>query len=422
MSHWSYSLWLESIRTKIKYSKDKNFKDGLIQELTNSPNDIEHSGRGMRLVDHSNEVEILSDDELLMIEETKCAIEESKASADQIKYKLWMDIKNGVVDEEEQFNPTIAYEKLKNGDTISDISTIKLDMYRLKTANPLINFDDLEKLPTGNIDLFTKIIGNSHEAKIERRNWWLNKYDLENIQKKLNLSYWQDRKFNGKKRLKFAQTYEDQREKGINGMRGLKELFKLLNIDFYGQELVGKIVTRKSLLELKNNKTKLFEFYDVLLKYFKNIISDLNGSTEPFQLIQNAFKHWYNNPENDGKHIYDCSRDDFLVKYNITSHGKVNDLKKSFWVQNSARGENSKKAFDDKCKAGKWNCSMWKKLRPETWTILIIKNMLIKIISSLLGYNFEEYSGHKLMEEYVFVDDLSYLKPVSDNLLIFPKL
>ena len=97
-------------------------------------------------------------------------------------------------------------------------------------------------------------------------------------------------------------------------------------------------------------------------------------------------------------------------------------MKKSFWVQNSTRGENSKKAFDDKCKAGKWNCSMWKKLRPETWTILIIKNMLIKIISSLLGYNFEEYSGHKLMEEYVFVDDLSYLKPVSDNLLIFPKL
>ena len=91
-TQWSWTLWLETSVTKIFYSKPKNFKTQMINELTNSPRDYITPGRGMKLIDHSLEVQPITEEDLEKIIIDKADKEAQIVITGENKMKTWAEI------------------------------------------------------------------------------------------------------------------------------------------------------------------------------------------------------------------------------------------------------------------------------------------------------------------------------------------
>ena len=418
--HWSYSLWVETARNKIKYSKDENFKKGLIQELTNSPQDPLYAGRGMKLIDHSLKIEKLKINPPFFVDldKLKQDIEDSKDKMAEKKYNTYMDVHDGTLVDQYcgPFNPTECYNLLKAGQNISEISTIKLDLWRLSNNSVLqINFDKIRD-HEDNIEIFTKIMDFKDVVKLDRRKIWLSNIDLNNTTKWTISKSYNNESFNPNNKIKYVQILEEQFNRGIVQMQNLKEIFELLDLDYFRKDLNGLVIDRKIILEFKNDNIKLFKFYNLLIKLYKDIIPDISGDVQKYQKVRNALRSWYQN--NPGKHIYDkpVTRLKLIKDFNLVGIGKISDLKSCKWVPRVGK---AKIDFDNKCLAGLWTCSDWQKLQPQTWSCTIIKNILEKILHHLLGYKFEKNDPTSQIETYILIDDYEWLKEFSNDELLF---
>ena len=431
--NWTYILWKEISKHKVKYSKPYNFKEGLKEVFSNKSFDA-IPGRNMNWIDltqNQQEVELEEVKSIKIMSEQMKNVIETKQEM-RIKEKLSLPLLND-----------LDYEKIKsqlrNGENVkkTDIEryklrvierTYKIDLNIIREANErLHNIEGLtqEQITDNNeewsvwYELWKKIIKFDSKLTYKNQRMWKLKFkSIEDLQKYSNLKLelysngingTGDVKQNGNNKFtegdwKYfinSEEYEKDYGKrfsklqnsqiiaqlntfGLQKMNRLVEVCKWLDIPVF-EELHGVEISREKLKELADNK-------DELCKMVKNICVDFKGiikePVDKYEFIRNQLSKFQH--ENPNTWLYDYDRDKLLKDYNLEKYKSVEHLKESDW-KNKAKKKlpEGKEGHIKLLETGCWTCAAYTACDPMQWSEKQVKTMIEKVFQQTLAYSFE---------------------------------
>ena len=398
---WAYTLWLETIATKCYYSRSKNFKDGIVAELTNSPSDMTRPGRGMQLIDHSHSIEPITEETYVNIMENKVDCEEQVAKNLEDKMKCWASIhsEEGMMSEETY---QWVQHRYKTNEPVSKRYEI---MFKMKGADKYLNINWLSIFKSNNSDIFDQVINFQELAKFQRQKNWLNpNFDINGkVIKSFNDYYkYANKKYSGKD-FKFCQALEDQWKDGYTGLIGLQEIFTILGLkDKWRTDLNGIIIPRDQIQTLLTNTALCENLLSLFKKYFfAQLGKKLGKDKSRYIRTRNFLQEWYR--QNPNKHLYTAvpieQREAFIKEHRLMQSLDV--FKKASWKPKKT--EKARTEFDTLCKEGKWSCPQLDALTPSQWSFTILKNYIETVCSEFIGFSFAD--SDKTNSGLVFSND-----------------
>ena len=219
---------------------------------------------------------------------------------------------------------------------------------------------------------------------------------MENNYNKYWANYEKINAVNEKQDLRYLQAVDLELKEGYNTIYGIEEILKLFDRSdlLSGQDLDRKIIMRKEFEKVHDDHDKMVKIFNTMKKYFHKVLPKLVADEDKFIKTREALENWYNDNENENKHLYEeidkgQARLNFLNKHHL-SHG-LDVFKTANWKPKSKKTTREK--FDSMCKEGKWTCTDWNLLKPRTWSLSQLKNNFEKCLEHSLGYSFLDIEG-----------------------------
>ena len=395
---WSWTLYIETVSNKCFYSKPKNFKLQIMSELKNSPSDYITPGRGMNWMDHSINIEPITNEAKIEIMENKIDKVEQIQLSDEKKYKLWGTTHhNEGLMTDETFDWVI--ERYKNNDYVDDKYDI---MFKIKGIEMNLNINMDKVFLSGDIEIFKKLL-NFHDLSIfQRQKDYLN-HEF-NIYGKIfdsfnNYYKFAHRKFKGYD-FDLVQPLADQWQNGYSSLVGIREIFDILIIpEKYRHDLNGVKIERSQLEEILSRPEQCNRLFKLFKKFWSAEFSNkFNKDTSRYIETRNFLAEWYK--QNPNKHLYEeipvDKRDAFVESNRLMSSLDV--FKKSTWKPKKT--DKARKEFDAMCREGKWSCAQLDAVTPANWSVTILKHYLDGVFSSSIGYQFQQTNKKESFLEF----------------------
>ncbi len=393
-THWSYIQWLETTKKTLFYSNNYNFKKSMIAELCNDPLDIP-AGKGMKLIDHSIEKSQLILEELTHIDEFKGDMKNAVVAKNKIKYDKWrtnvitrseiMDIAKRI----ERSDPNVSEDEYIGYLKYTMETELGIDLQKLFMIGDSLGEEKIAPI----IEDFTNMIKFRELEKYNRQKFYM-KYK-KNLSEHISNSYcrafhyqYKHSAVNSNNELKYLQNIEEENVLGYTSMVGINLIFDLLDRpDLKQVDLHEKNISEVDFDSIYNDNKKMNRLFKIMKQYFHKALPKLLKNPAKYEDIRQKLYDWY--ASNPDEHLYakiknGQDRLDFLNAMGIPAG--LDDFKASNW---KIKNENIRDKFDTKCKTGKWTCSEWNMLKPETWTKTILRNNIEKCLDYSLGYIYE---------------------------------
>ena len=438
IKHWTYKLWKEITKDKVKYSKPYNFKKRLMQEFNNKRTDL-IPGREMKWIDAT-----LGEQQVnLSLEEIQQIAEKTKEMKVVIETQEDMKLKQKLA-----LKPLTGkeYSKIdKDLKCSGDVNYEDIERYKLKVIERTYNIDlniirevyekSKNQITSNNEEweiwyaIWKKIskFYSTHVYKNQRR-WKLDFKtidDLENYtkfklaqytegyDKNIDYKYFNHnildtdeykKLFGSKMTLgNNAQIIEQITTFGLQQMNKLVKVCNWIGIKPFS-ELDGIKIQREKFVELANDKELLNEMVESIKKDF-----NLNfESLEKYNFIRTQLQKFQT--ENPDTWLYDYDRDTLLKKYELTNYKSVEHLTEKNWSCKQKK-KITKEAHRILLKNGNWTCAKYIQSDINQWTEKHVKTMIDKIFNETLAYPFEK-SSRKIgdtWKEAKFIDKFENL-------------
>lgn len=394
--HWSYTVWFETAKNKIRYNKPLNFKDYFRNLLCNKPSD-KFPGRGMKFIDCSNQIITLEEEEKTYLD--KIITNDKKDKLDDSFQRFYLN-----PDDKNRQYLTNVYGK-------SILEFNKLCEYLVKKAK----LSDEEEKEYEKVKKFWKIImGIGYQTRYRRYKNWINNSNDEQFTK-LFRNYMKDSTSSvlfWDEEAKVMNVEYDNKIKPIvveglvnrgyhltSIMNDICQMFELpLNTN-----LNGLIIKREKFEEILSNRKQVVDLIHRVkqkTKIFKDVKRNLN------LVIRKRIQEWQLAHPNTC--VYDLNEEEVKTFFKFTGANKTfQGFKPSDFRNGVVKKDEKIKEFAE----GRWSYSDWKKNDPEEFTTETFKNAISKIMTTVLNFKLEKVrigSSYQWAEQCicnVFVSD-----------------
>lgn len=404
---WSYRVWYNNSRARIKYSRHEQFKEALINELCNKPDDALKAGRGMTLEKHNIDMTLdntpIEDYEKIEKEQKDLILAQEELHYDEV-----MSLKSPLQD------------YIDNLDNVEKIS--KKDQLR-------ININKIEKFYKVKFDKFRDIVQNKikkqnydsclyekqkktwyllnepfTKSKFKRQKLWLN----NSYHKYINLTY--EAFIEGDPQVNSWFLMNSEKPPKYTRPQIFDMLWKRripmfaaceLICDFLGlskDNLEGSVIIKDE-VNLKKDKFKHFWISEICPKIGEKRYK--SKMVDNFQLMRHHVQIWSN--KHPGQAIQD--------------HVQLKDVSK--WLKDRKIDQCILKAVlknwekqDPSKQDGDWDCPYWIECDPGMWSAIKIINACMNVISDTIGFKkevLERESKNKNIISYEIVNEFDYL-------------
>lgn len=387
--HWSYNIWFETTKNKIKYNKISNFKEYFKNLLCNKPNDI-FAGRGMKFFDHSEDLILIEDDEKQFLE---------NIAIDEKKDKLERDFENYYLNTSSKDRDYLEKTFGKNIVEFNN-SCIKLIKKNDKTDEEIVEYEKSKKK-------WKRLTGVGYQYRFRRFNDWLSdnvdhsftkmleKYLKDSATHKI---FWDEcakpLKIEYNNSIK-PQVIESLMYRGFHLHHCVKDVCDLLglpkNIDLH-----GSVISREKFEKALSDREKL-----------NNIFDKIKGQTSLFKevkrkfnlLLRNNIKKWQlAHPDTC---VYDLDEEGVKQFFKETGvNHNYGGFKKSEFKKGISKKDEKIKEFA----SGEWCYPEWKSNDPYEFTTETFKNAVSKVLECTLNFKLETVkngSSYKWKEQRI---------------------
>jgi len=371
--HWSYNVWFETTKNKIRYSKLGNFKEYFRNLLCNKPSD-KFAGRGMEFIDCSQSVITLEEEDKIFLDKLMTVDKRDKLEKDFTNYYLASDESNR------------HYLVNVYGSIIKEFNKKCIELLK-KNRNPD------EQAEYDKAKQFWKIImGVGYQAKFRRLKNWVNDSNDESFTK-LFKNYMKD--------STSSLLFWDEDAKVLNVEYGNKIKPQVIDgIMARGFHLTNILNDICGLLDIPKNtklngfKIKRQKFEDALSnrKLINDIFSEIKNKTRLFKEVKRSYnlllrkniQKWQ--CSNPNTCVYDLDEEGIKKFFKETG---VNHNYQGFKPSEFKRGIKKK---DEKIKEfmnGEWTYSDWKANDPYEFTTETFKNAVSRVIECVINCKLE---------------------------------
>jgi hypothetical protein len=372
--HWSYNVWFETTKNKIRYSKLCNFKEYFRNLLCNKP-DAKFAGRGMQFVDCSQTVITLEEEEKIFLDKLMTVDKRDKLDKDFTKFYL-----NGNDDDR-------MYIENVYGIAIKEFNKRCVELLKKPVLTPDEQIE-YEKSKT----FWKTIMGIGYQAKYRRFKNWINKSNDETFVK-LTKSYMQDSTSNllfwdseakelnidYNNRLK-PQVIDGLMARGYHLTNIMNSLCDILDIP-KNTNLNGYKINRKKFEESLNNRDMINNIF-IGIKNKTRLFKDVKRNYN--LMLRKKIQNWQKaNPDTC---VYDL--DDNGIKQFFKETG-VNHTYQGFKPSELKKGVKKREEKIRQFSDGEWTYSDWRANDPYEFTTETYKNAISKIFECVLNCKLE---------------------------------
>ena len=394
--HWSFNVWFETTKNKIRYNKPINFKEYFQNLLCNKPSD-KFPGRGMNFIDCSKEIITLEEEEKIFLDKLMTVETKDKLERDFVKFYLNSDDKN------KQYLVNVYGKSVKEFNDRAEY-LVKRDVL---SDDEVVEYEKAKKF-------WKTITGVGYQAKYRRYKNWIKNSSDENFGKLLknymkdstsSVLFWDDEakvmnvEYNNCIKPIVVEGLIDRGYHLVYIMNDICQLFELpLNTNLNGLK-----IKREKFEDVLNNKKQVVDLiYRVKQKskIFKDVKRNYN-----LLLRQNIQKWQLANPDTC---VYDLDEEGIKKFFKETG---VNHNYQGFKPSDFKKGIKKKSDKIKEFAEGRWSHSDWKKNDPEEFTIETFKNAISDIMKTVLNFKLEtvkngsSYQWAEQLVTNVFVRD-----------------
>ena len=372
--HWSFNVWFETAKNKIRYNKPLNFKDYFRNLLCNKPSD-KFPGRGMNFIDCSKEIITLEEEDKLFLDKIITTEKKDKLDDSFQRFYLNTDDKN------RQYLANVYGNDIKEFNKSCECLVKKVKL----SDEEVVEYEKSKK--------FWKIImGIGYQTKYRRyKNWIKNSSDeqftklFRNYMKDSTSSvlFWDDEakimnvEYNNKIKPIVVEGLMNRGYHLTSIMNDLCQMFELpLNTN-----LNGLIIKREKFEEILSNRKQVVNLIHRVKqksKIFKDVKRNYN------LVLRKRIQDWQLAHPNTC--VYDLNEEEVKKFFKFTG---VNHNYQGFKPSDFKKGIKKKSEKIKEFAEGRWSHSDWKKNDPEEFTTETFKNAISDIMKTVLNFKLE---------------------------------